>query len=166
MCRPGSISSRPASFAAWQTILRDNPFPTVHGRVCYHPCATRCNRAQLDSAISIHAVERYLGDMATKQGWTPDKPAASTGKRILVVGGGPSGLSAAYHLTRMGHDVEVREASPLTGGILHFGIPAYRLPRDILMAEIRRIKSIGAKITLKHAPVNDPARPRLEQIGV
>ncbi len=135
---------------AWRTILRDNPFPAVHGRVCYHPCETGCNRAQLDSAISIHAVERFLGDMATEQGWTPDKAAAATGKRILVVGGGPSGLSAAYHLARLGHAVEVHEAGPLPGGMLHFGIPAYRLPRAELMKEIARIEAMGVKIVLNH----------------
>jgi formate dehydrogenase (NADP+) beta subunit len=135
---------------AWRVILRDNPFPAVHGRVCYHPCETDCNRAQLDSAISIHAVERFLGDLATKQGWTPDKPAASSGKRILVVGGGPSGLSAAYHLACLGHAVEIHEAGPLPGGMLHFGIPAYRLPRAELMKEIARIESMGVKIILNH----------------
>lgn len=135
---------------AWRTILRDNPFPAVHGRVCYHPCETSCNRAQLDSAISIHAVERFLGDMATEHGWTPDKAAASTGKRILVVGGGPSGLSAAYHLARLGHAVEVHEAGPLPGGMLHFGIPAYRLPRAELMKEIARIEAMGVRIVLDH----------------
>src|SRR5664280_659933 len=130
---------------AWDTILRDNPLPAVHGRVCYHPCETGCNRAQLDSAVSIHAVERFLGDMAATQGWTVPVTAAASGKRILVVGGGPSGLSAAYHLARRGHGVEIREAGPLPGGMLHFGIPAYRLPRDVLMTEIRRIESIGVK---------------------
>jgi len=135
---------------AWRTILCDNPFPAVHGRVCYHPCETGCNRAQLDSAISIHAVERFLGDLATEQGWAPDKPAASSGKRILVVGGGPSGLSAAYHLARLGHEVEVHEAGPLPGGMLHFGIPAYRLPRAELMKEIARIEAMGVRIVLNH----------------
>ncbi|ACK51897.1 4Fe-4S ferredoxin iron-sulfur binding domain protein [Methylocella silvestris BL2] len=135
---------------AWETILRENPFPAVHGRVCYHPCETGCNRAQLDSAVSIHAVERFLGDLATAQGWTLPVTAAPTGKRILVVGGGPSGLSASYHLTRLGHEVEIREAGPLPGGMLHFGIPAYRLPRDVLMTEIRRIESMGVRITLNH----------------
>jgi formate dehydrogenase (NADP+) beta subunit len=135
---------------AWETILRDNPFPAVHGRVCYHPCETRCNRGQLDSAVSIHAVERFLGDLASEQGWTPPPPAPPSGKRILVVGGGPSGLSAAYHLARRGHRVEIREAGPLPGGMLHFGIPAYRLPRDDLMREVRRIESMGVTITLNH----------------
>ncbi|MDI9849836.1 NAD(P)-binding protein [Rhodoblastus sp. 17X3] len=135
---------------AWRAILRDNPFPAVHGRVCYHPCETSCNRAQLDSAVSIHAVERFLGDLATEQGWTPDEPAASSGKRVLVVGGGPSGLSAAYHLARLGHAVEVQEAGPLPGGMLHFGIPAYRLPRAELMKEIARIEAMGVRIVLNH----------------
>jgi NADPH-dependent glutamate synthase beta subunit-like oxidoreductase len=135
---------------AWRTILRDNPFPAVHGRVCYHPCETNCNRAQLDNAIGIHAVERFLGDLATEKGWTPDPPAASSGKRVLIVGAGPSGLSAAYHLTRLGHAVEVHEAGPLPGGMLHFGIPAYRLPRAELMKEIARIEAMGVRIVLNH----------------
>jgi NADPH-dependent glutamate synthase beta subunit-like oxidoreductase len=135
---------------AWETILRDNPFPAVHGRVCYHPCETHCNREQLDSAVSIHAVERFLGDLAAEQGWLPSIDAAPSGKRILVVGGGPSGLTAAYHLARLGHQVEVRDAGPLPGGMLHFGIPAYRLPRADLLKEVRRIEAMGVKITLDH----------------
>jgi formate dehydrogenase (NADP+) beta subunit len=135
---------------AWETILRDNPFPAVHGRVCYHPCETSCNRGQLDSAVSIHAVERFLGDMAAKQGWTLPVTAPSSGKRILVIGAGPSGLSAAYHLARGGHSVEIRDAGEMPGGMMHFGIPAYRLPRADLMTEIRRIESMGVKITLNH----------------
>jgi NADPH-dependent glutamate synthase beta subunit-like oxidoreductase len=135
---------------AWETILRDNPFPAVHGRVCYHPCETSCNRGQLDSAVSIHAVERFLGDMAAAQGWTLPVTAPTSGKRILVVGGGPSGLSAAYHLARGGHAVEIRDAGSMPGGMMHFGIPAYRLPRADLMTEIRRIESMGVKIILNH----------------
>jgi NADPH-dependent glutamate synthase beta subunit-like oxidoreductase len=135
---------------AWEAILRDNPFPAVHGRVCYHPCETHCSRGQLDSAVSIHAVERFLGDLAAAQAWKSPVAAPPSGKRILVVGGGPSGLSAAYHLARRGHSVEIREAGPLPGGMLHFGIPAYRLPRADLMTEIRRIEAMGVKITLNH----------------
>ncbi len=135
---------------AWNVILQDNPFPAVHGRVCYHSCEMRCNRGELDTAVSIHAVERFLGDLAAEQGWLPPEAAAPSGKRILVVGGGPSGLSAAYHLARHGHAVEIRDASPLPGGMLHFGIPAYRLPRDDLMKEVRRIEAMGVKITLNH----------------
>jgi len=135
---------------AWQTIMRDNPMPAVHGRVCYHPCESNCNRAKLDSSVSIHAVERFLGDMATAQGWKPPVDAAPTGKRVLIVGGGPSGLSAAYHLTRLGHSVEIHEAGPLAGGMMHFGIPAYRLPRAELDKEIKRIEDMGVKIVLNH----------------
>ncbi len=135
---------------AWDALIRDNPLPSVHGRVCYHPCETGCNRKELDSAVSIHAIERFLGDLATKQGWTIPVDHVSTGKRILVVGAGPGGLSAAYHLTRMGHQVEIHEAGPSPGGMLHFGIPAYRLPREDLMNEIQRIESMGVKIVLDH----------------
>lgn len=135
---------------AWQTIMRDNPMPAVHGRVCYHPCESHCNRAKLDSSVSIHAVERFLGDMATAQGWKPQLDAPPSGRRVLVVGGGPSGLSAAYHLTRLGHSVEIHEAGPLAGGMMHFGIPAYRLPRAELDKEIKRIEDLGVKIVLNH----------------
>jgi formate dehydrogenase beta subunit len=135
---------------AWDVLMRDNPLPAVHGRVCYHPCETNCNRTELDAAVSIHAVERFLGDLAAAEGWMPpvDKPAS--GKRVLVVGAGPSGLSAAYHLTRLGHAVEIHEAGPLPGGMMHFGIPAYRLPRADLMKEIRRIEQMGVQIVLNH----------------
>ena len=136
--------------AAWEQLIQDNPMPAVHGRVCYHPCETSCNRAELDSSVSIHAVERFLGDQAAIQGWTIPAPAPTTGKRVLVVGAGPSGLSAAYHLTRLGHAVEVHEAGPLPGGMLHYGIPAYRLPRTDLMREIARIEAFGVKIVLNH----------------
>jgi formate dehydrogenase (NADP+) beta subunit len=136
--------------SAWEALISDNPMPAVHGRVCYHPCETSCNRKDLDSSVSIHAVERFLGDQATLQGWKIPSAAASTGKRVLVVGAGPSGLSAAYHLTRLGHAVEIHEAGSLPGGMLHFGIPAYRLPREDLMQEIRRIEVFGVKIVLNH----------------
>ena len=135
---------------AWDTLLRDNPLPAVHGRVCYHPCETGCNRRELDDAVSIHAVERFLGDVAREQGWRPRIDAASGGRRVLVVGAGPSGLSAAYHLARLGHEVEIHEAGPLPGGMLHFGIPAYRLPREVLMQEIARIEQMGVRIVLNH----------------
>jgi NADPH-dependent glutamate synthase beta subunit-like oxidoreductase len=88
----------------------DNPFAGIHGRVCYHPCETVCNRAHLDSAVSIHSVERFLGDLASERGWSFEPPPTCTGKRVLVVGAGPSGLSAAYHLGRLGHEVEIRDA--------------------------------------------------------
>jgi NADPH-dependent glutamate synthase beta subunit-like oxidoreductase len=135
---------------AWRELTRNNPLPAVHGRVCYHPCESQCNRAFVDSPVSIHAVERFLGDMALREGWAFKPEFPSSGKRVLVVGAGPSGLSAAYHLARLGHSVEIREAGPVAGGMMHFGIPAYRLPRDELDREIRRIEGLGVKIVLNH----------------
>lgn len=133
---------------AWQQIMKDNPMPAVHGRVCYHPCETHCNREQLDGAVSIHAVERFLGDMALAENWSIDADCAATGKRILVIGAGPSGLSAAYHLARLGHKVVIYEAGPIAGGMMRFGIPAYRLPRHELDLEIKRIETLGVEIVL------------------
>jgi formate dehydrogenase beta subunit len=134
--------------AAWRALVKDNPFPSIHGRVCYHPCESVCNRAFTDSAVSIHAVERFLGDLALEKGWRLAKPESSSGKKILIVGAGPSGLSAAYHLNRLGHAVEIHEAGPVAGGMIHFGIPAYRMPRDELRAEVQRIEDLGVDIQL------------------
>ncbi|MGB2970395.1 MAG: NAD(P)-binding protein [Candidatus Nanopelagicales bacterium] len=133
---------------AWRVLVRDNPFPAIMGRVCYHPCQTACNRAQLDQPVGINSVERFLGDAALQDGWTFDAPPTSTGKRVLVIGAGPSGLSAAYHLRRFGHDVVLRDAGPKAGGMMRFGIPAYRLPRDVLDAEIERILNLGVGLEL------------------
>ena len=135
---------------AWLALVKDNPLPAVHGRVCYHPCEDHCNRKELDSAVSIHAVERFLGDRAGEEGWRLPIEAPPSGKRVLVVGAGPSGLSAAYHLARLGHKVEIREAGPLPGGMMHFGIPAYRMPRAELMKEVKRIEEMGVRIVLNH----------------
>ncbi|MGO8960447.1 MAG: NAD(P)-binding protein [Streptosporangiaceae bacterium] len=140
--------------AAWRQIVQDNPFPAVMGRVCYRPCETACNRAQLDSAVGINSVERFLGDEAIRQGWTIPVTAPPSGKCVLVVGAGPSGLSAAYHLRLLGHDVTVRDSAPAPGGMMRYGIPAYRLPRQTLSAEIDRILAMG--ITLESGqPVTD-----------
>ncbi|HRX73132.1 MAG TPA: NAD(P)-binding protein [Hyphomonas sp.] len=134
--------------AAWQGLMEDNPLPAVMGRVCYHTCETACNRAELDAAVSIHAVERFLGDYAIREGLMPAFEAEPSGKRVLVVGAGPSGLSAAYHLTRLGHAVTIREAGPMAGGMMRFGIPKYRLPREVLDAEIARILAMGVTLEL------------------
>jgi NADPH-dependent glutamate synthase beta subunit-like oxidoreductase len=135
---------------AWEMLVRDNPMPAVHGRVCYHPCENACNRGELDAPVSIHAIERFLGDLADAEGWPFKIEAPRSGKRVLVIGAGPSGLSAAYHLARLGHTVEIHEAGPLPGGMMHFGIPAYRLPRENLMKEIHRIQAMGVDIVVNH----------------
>jgi 2-oxoacid:acceptor oxidoreductase delta subunit (pyruvate/2-ketoisovalerate family) len=133
---------------AWRALTVDNPLPAVMGRVCYHPCEGACNRAQLDKAVGINSVERFLGDEAIKHGWKFAPPEKESGLRILVVGSGPSGLSAAYHLRRMGHAVSIHEAGPLAGGMMRFGIPKYRLPREVLDAEVQRIVDMGVELHL------------------
>ncbi len=133
---------------AWKTLTIDNPLPAVMGRVCYHTCETACNRGKLDSAVGINSVERFLGDEAIKLDWQFDKPAKESGKRVLVVGAGPSGLSAAYQLRRMGHTVSIYEAGPTAGGMMRFGIPKYRLPREVLDQEVQRIVNMGVELKL------------------
>ena len=144
---------------AWRALVADNPLPAIHGRVCYHPCEIVCNRASLDSAVSIHSIERFLGDLALERGWQYDPPAVRTGKRVLVIGSGPSGLSAAYHLARLGHEVEIRDAGAEPGGMMRYGIPAYRMPRDVLAGELARIEALGVRITCNHR-VEDLAAER------
>ena len=145
---------------AWRQLVSDNPMPAIHGRVCYHPCESVCNRASLDSAVSIHSVERFLGDLALERGWSFDPPPTRSGKRVLVIGAGPSGLSAAYHLARLGHEVEIRDAGDRPGGMMRYGIPAYRMPRDVLDGEVDRIAALGVRITCGHRVENLDAERR------
>lgn len=129
--------------SAWREIMVNNPLPAVMGRVCYHTCQIACNRAKVDEAVGINAVERYLGDKALLEGWTVPVTAEPSGKKVLVVGAGPSGISAAYHLARLGHSVTVRDAGEKPGGMMRYGIPSYRLPRGVLDREIQRIADMG-----------------------
>ncbi len=133
--------------AAWHQIMDDNPLPAVMGRVCYHSCETACNRVQLDDAVGINSVERFLGDQAIQYGWKMS-PGTDTGKRVMVLGAGPAGLSTAYHLRRFGHAVTIYESAPKAGGTIRYGIPRYRMPREKLNAEIQRIEEMGVEIKL------------------
>ena len=134
--------------AAWRHLTRDNPFPAIMGRVCYHSCESACNRGKIDEAVGINSVERFLGDEAVKQGWKLAPPERESGKKVLVAGAGPSGMSAAYHLRRLGHAVTVMDAGPYMGGMMRFGIPKYRLPREVLDAEMQRIVDLGVTVKL------------------
>jgi 2-oxoacid:acceptor oxidoreductase delta subunit (pyruvate/2-ketoisovalerate family) len=140
--------------AAWRKLTEENPLAAIMGRVCYHPCETSCNRGKLDEAVGINSVERFLGDEAIKLGWKFTPPERESGKRVLVVGAGPSGLSAAYHLRRFGHRVKIVEAGPRAGGMMRFGIPQYRLPRDVLDSEVQRILDMGVELELNRKVSN------------
>ena len=133
---------------AWRALIVENPFPAIMGRVCYHPCESVCSRGTLDESVGINSVERFLGDLAIEKGWKITQPEERTGFRVLIIGAGPTGLSAAYHLRRLGHDVTVRDAAMQAGGMMRFGIPKYRLPREVLDAEIARIVEMGVHIQL------------------
>ncbi len=137
-------------FDAFQVMLEDNPFPAIMGRVCVKPCETGCNRNHIDTTVNIHAVERYIGDEAIRNNWQVNYKTALTGKRVLVIGAGPGGLSAAYHLARLGHTVEIFDAGEQPGGLLWSGIPEYRLPKEILEAEVQRIIKMGVNIRLNY----------------
>jgi formate dehydrogenase (NADP+) beta subunit len=147
--------------AAWEIIVRDNPLPAVEGRVCYHPCEDACNAGVVGDAVSIHAIERFIGDLALEQHWSVGAPPPASARRVLVVGAGPSGLSAAWHLALRGHSVTIHDSAPVAGGMMHFGIPKYRLPREVLEAEISRIAGLGVDIQLNRT-VSDLARAKAD----
>jgi NADPH-dependent glutamate synthase beta subunit-like oxidoreductase/ferredoxin len=132
---------------AWETILEENPFPAVCGRVCFHHCESACNREQMDESVAIHHLERFVGDTAIFSEYTPKiKILPDNGKTVAIAGSGPAGLGAANFLARLGYRCEVFEAQSEPGGILRWGIPGYRLPRDVLNAEISRIEKLGVSV--------------------
>lgn len=139
---------------AWRHLVLQNPFAAIMGRVCYHSCEGACNRGKLDQPVGINSVERFLGDEALKRGWKFAAPPCESGKHVLVVGAGPSGLSAAYHMRRLGHRVTILEAGPMAGGMMRFGIPKYRLPRAVLDGEVARILELGVALELNRKVTN------------
>lgn len=140
---------------AWQVLARHNPFPSIAGRICHHPCETACNRSGYDEALSICKLERFVGDQALTQGWSFEPAASPQSGRVAIVGGGPSGLSAAFQLRRLGYAVTIYEAQAELGGLMRYGIPAYRLAREVLNGEIARILAMGVEVHCKH-PIETP----------
>ncbi|KAB2837475.1 MAG: FAD-dependent oxidoreductase, partial [Burkholderiales bacterium] len=133
---------------AFQRLTEANPFPAVMGRVCPAPCEKGCNRNEIDDHVGINAVEHFLGEYAIAQGLKFTPPAASTGKKVAVIGGGPAGLSCAYHLARRGHAVTIFDQHEALGGMMRYGIPGFRTPREVLDAEIQRILDLGVQARL------------------
>ena len=141
------LMSRGQFREAWDTILCENPFPSVCGRVCHHPCEKACNRREFDNAIAVHTVERFLADNAIRNGWRPSFENRSSRKeQIAILGAGPGGLAAAYFLARLGYPSDVYEAMPEPGGALGWGIPPYRLAAAALKEEIARVAELGVRI--------------------
>jgi NADPH-dependent glutamate synthase beta subunit-like oxidoreductase len=131
---------------AFRALLRENPFPGVCGRVCFHPCEIHCNRGEYDESVSIQTMERYVSDAAGHLVSELLPKSRKGANRIAVVGSGPAGLSAAYFLRMLGHQVTVFEARKEAGGVMRWGIPEYRLPKSILRKEIQRILNLGVEI--------------------
>ena len=134
---------------AWRRLTEANPFPAVMGRVCPAPCESGCNRNAVEDHVGINSVEHFLGQYAIANKLAFNKPAKSSGKKVAVIGGGPAGLSCAYQLALKGHAVTVFDEHEFLGGMMRYGIPGFRTPRDVLDAEIQRILELGVVARLK-----------------
>ncbi len=133
---------------AWRRLTEANPFPSVMGRVCPAPCETGCNRNEVEDHVGINSVEHFLGEYAIAKGLAFRRPEAATGKKVAVIGGGPAGLSCAYQLALKGHAVTIFDEHEHLGGMMRYGIPGFRTPREVLDAEIRRILDLGVEAKL------------------
>ncbi len=133
---------------AYELIRQENPFPAVCGRICTHPCESHCRRAQVDEALAICSIKRFVGDYALRDEFSIPRvePLAANGKKVAVIGAGPSGLTCAYYLAQLGYDVTVYEREAIAGGVLYWGIPKFRLPKEVVSKEINAIKAAGVKI--------------------
>ncbi|HET8538543.1 MAG TPA: NAD(P)-binding protein [Anaeromyxobacter sp.] len=149
---------------AFAQLVARNPLPAVLGRVCPHPCEGECNRKDKDAPVGINSVERFLGDwgIERKLPLPVEAAAGSRTEKVAVVGAGPAGLSCAYHLARRGYRVTVFEGLPEAGGMLRYGIPDYRLPRDVLAAEVARIAALGVEIRCNTAVGKDVPLEKLQ----
>ncbi|KAF0143035.1 MAG: putative glutamate synthase (NADPH) small subunit, partial [Rhodospirillaceae bacterium] len=159
---------KPAGNLSWQEyafhrMTEANPFPAIMGRVCPAPCQDGCNRNMVEEHVGINSVEQFIGDWAIANGMTFPLPAKETGRKVAVVGGGPGGLAAAYFLRRKGHAVTIFEAYPSLGGMMRFGIPGYRTPKDVLDAEVQRIFDMGVKVCLNTRVGSDVAMAQIEK---
>lgn len=141
-----SLTQKGKIHDAWEIISKSNPFPAVMGRVCYHTCEQTCNRKQFDASVNINLIEKSIGNIAIKNKWHLNVPNKFLEKKILIVGAGPSGLSAAYFLRKFGYDVTIYESQIKPGGMMRYGVPKYRLSRAVLDAEIKRITDTGVKL--------------------
>ncbi len=150
-------------YQAWLTLVDNNPFPAITGRICHHPCEGGCNRKEQDESVAICALERFVGDMALEEAWAFPQVALSQTQSIAVVGGGPAGLSAAYQLRRRGYAVTLFEARDQLGGVLRYGIPSYRLATAILDREIQRLLDLGIVVKLNRSLANSGALETLQK---
>ncbi len=133
---------------AFRRLTEANPFPAVMGRVCPAPCESGCNRNQVEDYVGINSVEHFLGEYGISNKLAYSKPETNSGKTVAVIGGGPAGLSAAYQLARKGHEVTIFDERAELGGMMRYGIPGFRTPRDVLDAEIQRILDLGVKVRM------------------